>query len=301
MKRRGFTLIELLVVIAIIAVLIGLLVPAVQKVREAAARAKCQNNLHQLALASHNFHDARGRFPAGVNLNSPDPGYFSLFVALMPYFEEDVAQIRYDLFKSSKNTAGGPNALSATVIKILICPSDPLPSEVYDYFGSYYAQISYGGNAGQRSYFFTDQTKDGIFYTNSSVRITDIKDGTSDTLLFGERRHQDVNFDLYYTSSPIENWGGWAWANPFAMADVTLSAAVPLNYQTPPYDPTIKRNTAPWYKLVDDRLCAFGSGHILGANFAFSDGSVHFLQNSIPLITLQALSTRNGDEVVSDY
>ncbi len=134
MRRRGFTLIELLVVIAIIAVLIGLLLPAVQKVRAAAYRMSCTNNLKQWAIAAHNYHGTNGRFPPGINNPNPDPKVrFNWVVALLPYVEQDAAYKRYNQnpanWDTNRNDAatgahGGPNAPIALTFKTLVCPSD---------------------------------------------------------------------------------------------------------------------------------------------------------------------------------
>src|SRR5712692_7075139 len=120
-KRQGFTLVELLVVIAIIAVLIGLLVPAVQKVREAANRMTCANNLKQIALAAHHHHDATGKFPTGVRFavdvgGRPTLGT-NLWVELLPYFEQDNLYKKWDYYDNRNNVAGGRNATQAQVIK----------------------------------------------------------------------------------------------------------------------------------------------------------------------------------------
>jgi prepilin-type N-terminal cleavage/methylation domain-containing protein/prepilin-type processing-associated H-X9-DG protein len=311
-RRGGFTLVELLVVIAIIAVLIGLLLAAVQKVREAASRAQCLNNLKQLALAAHHSHDATGKFPIGVRLpvdvgGRPTRGT-NLWVELLPYVEQDNLYKQWD-DKDNRNNVGGTNATSAQVIKVLVCPSDPLTELVSQYTAApppwawgFYALSSYGGNAGKRSAHtggppdFPRITRDGIFYLDSRVRIEDITDGVSNTFLFGERYHRDPEFDrqqptVWPAAAPAAGWGRWAFiAHAGAMPNVTLSTPVTINYRVPPGGS---------FSQLEDRVCAFGSGHAGGANFAFADGSVRFLSDSTPLPTLQALSTRAGGEVIT--
>jgi len=306
-QAQGFTLIELLVVIAIIAILIGLLLPAVQKVREAANRLKCQNNLKQIALAAHGYHDSWGMFPTGARLPDDVHGVptrgTNLWVELLPYFEQDNLRNNWDLDDNRKNV-GGPNALSAQVIKLLICPSDALPDTVTQFTGvngpswshGFYGVSSYGGNAGRISVNSSRVTRDGVFFIDSSVCTEDITDGTSNTLLFGERYHRDpvlarLQPDLWPDASPFGGIGKWAYvASVHVMGQVTLSAAVPINYGVPPEGDKFARQ---------DRLCAFGSGHPGGANFAFADGSVRFVSESMPLSTLQALSTRADGQVVT--
>jgi prepilin-type N-terminal cleavage/methylation domain-containing protein/prepilin-type processing-associated H-X9-DG protein len=316
-SRPGFTLIELLVVIAIIAVLVALLVPAVQKVREAAARAQCLNNLKQIALAAHDYHGAHKQFPVGARLpvlvaGRPTMGT-TLWIELLPYIEQGSLYGKWDNNDNSNNNqVGGTNANTAQVIPILVCPSDPLPEPVVQLTAAnpltppwswgFYGMSSYGGNAGKRSVMagtppdFTGMTRDGIFYIDSRVRVDDIRDGTSNTLFFGERYHRDPQYDLQHNifwpgSSDMAHWGRWAYvANAGAMGNVTLSTPVPINYQM---------TAGGDFFTVENRVCAFGSGHPGGANFAFADGSVRFLSDSIPLLTLQALSTRAGGEVIS--
>ncbi|HMC63531.1 MAG TPA: DUF1559 domain-containing protein, partial [Gemmataceae bacterium] len=165
MPRKAFTLSELLVVIAIIAILVGLLLSAVQKVREAAARTRCANNLRQLALAAHNYHATNGTFPPGLSqMPHPFRGN-SVFTYLLPYFEQDTLYGQWDFDKPRTNTAGGINARTAVVLNLLICPSDVLPQNPIDYRGTFYGATSYGGNGGTRSYYPTSATADGMFFT----------------------------------------------------------------------------------------------------------------------------------------
>ncbi len=322
--RRGFTLIELLVVIAIIAVLMALLVPAVQKVREAANRAVCANNLHQLAIAAHNYHIDYNAFPPGLTQFRDSSRRFSgvsLFVYLLPYMERTSLYQTWDFLTPLNNTLGGPDARTATVIKYLICPSDYLPQNPINYNGLYYGATSYGGNGGSRSYFPTSATADGVFHLTGPesapqrnqgvVRFADIRDGTANTFLFGERSHRDDNFDTFVAAGwtdPIWNWAWWAPSGGFnGIGDVTQSAFVPINYQQP-FDFNHRAGQSPpansrtqFFLYQDRRLCAWGSLHPGGANFAYADGSTRFIGDSIPLVTLRALATRWGKEVISDF
>jgi prepilin-type N-terminal cleavage/methylation domain-containing protein/prepilin-type processing-associated H-X9-DG protein len=324
--RRGFTLIELLVVIAIIAVLVGLLLPAVQKVREAANRIKCANNLKQLALAAHNYHDTHGTFPPGLTqVPSPFRGS-SLFAHLLPYFEQDNLYRQWDFTEPRNNTAGGADSRTAKVLTLLLCPSDSLRQNPIEYNGNFYGATSYGGNGGTRSYYPTSSTADGLFHTTGpasapqpnqvAVRLAEVLDGTSNTLFFGERHHLDLSFDSFSTfggspipyTDPIWNWAWWAPSGGFAgIGDVTQSAFVPINYRHPctfatrdQCSPPITNSRSSFFIHQDRRLCAWGSGHPGGANFALVDGSVRFFPQTLPLVTLQALATRAGGEVVSE-
>jgi prepilin-type N-terminal cleavage/methylation domain-containing protein/prepilin-type processing-associated H-X9-DG protein len=316
-SRRGFTLIELLVVIAIIAILIGLLLPAVQKVREAANRSKCQNSLHQLVIAAQNFHTENSRLPVGlawgwipnsppspppVNSTQPDP-YFphdksnrNLYIEMLPYFEQDGLQTRWDFNpdNNNQNLATNRDGLSAQLIKVAICPSDAEddPIQQVSSAGSgtrYYGQVSYCGNAGRRSYFYQDMTHDGVFFVNSKVRMADIIDGTSNTIMFAERSHYDPEFDRIYPAYPIRNWGGWAFCTPRnSVADYLIGTEVAINYRVPT---TASVGSLP---EQDDRLTAIGSMHPGGANVALADGSVRFATDRTPLKILSAYGTRNG-------
>jgi prepilin-type N-terminal cleavage/methylation domain-containing protein/prepilin-type processing-associated H-X9-DG protein len=316
-RRHAFTLIELLVVIAIIAILIGLLLPGVQKVREAANRMKCANNLKQIALAAHNYHDTHEAFPTGARPSVVVGGVPTLgtnvWVELLPHIDQDNLYKQWDRDDNRKNVAGGRNATQARVIRLLICPSDRLPEPVWELtqfypvlplppwsFG-FYGMTSYGGNAGTRSVLtggmpaLTRLSKDGVIYVGSSVGHADITDGSSNTLLFGERFHHDPAYEslrpeLWPDAPPLAGWGRWGFvANQGASGNISLSTPGPINYRVP---------AGGGFTALEDRACTFGSGHPGGANFAFADGSVRFLRDGIALSTLRALSTRAGDEVV---
>jgi prepilin-type N-terminal cleavage/methylation domain-containing protein/prepilin-type processing-associated H-X9-DG protein len=317
--RRGFTLIELLVVIAIIAALIGLLLPAVQKVRAAAARAQCLNNLRQVAIAAQNYHGDHGRFPTGVHLPVPvgdrQTGGTTLWVELLPCLEQDNLYRIWDYDDNRDNATGGRDATQARVIKVLLCPSDAVRPVVQTtsanwasppWSWGFYGMSSYGGNGGTRTVNtggapnYPGMARNGIYFIDSCVSIANVLDGTSNTLLFGERYHRDPEFDARYPvvfagTIPLEQWGRWGFiATPGAIGNVALSTPVPINYQVPPGGD---------FTTVENRVCAFGSGHPGGANFAFADGSVRFLSDNMPLVTLQALSTCAGGEVIAadDY
>jgi prepilin-type N-terminal cleavage/methylation domain-containing protein/prepilin-type processing-associated H-X9-DG protein len=311
-SRFAFTLVELLVVIGIIGVLVSLLLPAIQMAREAARRTSCTNNLRQLAIAAHNYHDARNQFPAAshqaVDVGGVPTGGTTVWVELLPYFEQRNLLEKWDYLDNRNNVAGGKDATQAQVIKILLCTSNPLPQRVVQLTAEaapqwslgYYGMSSYGGNAGLRSFYpgdppaFPRLTRDGIFFVDSRIRLAEVIDGASNTFLFGERYHLDAQYDLqkpihFPTIGPLSGWGKWGFVAK-GSAQVTLSTPVPINYRVPPQGD---------YSATEDRLCAFGSGHAGGANFVFADGSARFVRDTIPLATLQALSTRGGGELVS--
>jgi prepilin-type N-terminal cleavage/methylation domain-containing protein/prepilin-type processing-associated H-X9-DG protein len=312
--RPAFTLIELLVVISIIGILIGLLLPAVQRVRAAAARLQCGNNLHQIGLALHSYHDLYKKFPPGVNLpiskqsgavfptnslytsgkikDPPKLGQFGSWLEyILPFVEQYDLQKQVNFKVREYGNTNGPNSVGAQVVQIYICPADNLQSNVTTYTTGgktyYFGMNSYGANAGTRSWYIYSATFDGVFQINSSMTMLQIRDGTSNTFLVGERYH----WDPVYTD--IATIGGWAWANFNSPQDYLLSAAVPTDYTLPP-----GTQTGPPNYPEDDRLCAYGSGHQGGANFLFADGSVRFVARQTGLQTLQLLANPKDGQYV---
>lgn len=287
--QSAFTLIELLVVIAIIAILIALLVPAVQKVREAAARSQCQNNLKQIALAAQNYHSAWKMHPPGF-VTQPVKRNDGVFISLLPYMEQDnVYKVWIFTPSGSQNWGTLANASTkgaANIVRALLCPTGCGAVAITENWSGYNMGLTcYLANAGTRSY--ATQSKDGIFFENSRIRVTDIFDGSSNTLLFGERNYKERGANG--CSVDTWDWGAWGAATGviYDMGDTHGSSRVPIN--------TVCSATV----NQDDRLNAFGSMHSGGANFAFADGTVRWLGTETSLVTLQALSTRAGNEPVT--
>jgi prepilin-type N-terminal cleavage/methylation domain-containing protein/prepilin-type processing-associated H-X9-DG protein len=310
-RFRGFTLVELLVVIAIIGILIALLLPAVQAAREAARRMQCSNNLKQLALATHNYHDRLRSFPPGTLLKAFSGGRPrmrgpSLFIFILNEMEQASLHGLLDLEDPLNNEAGGQSALSALVLPVLVCPSDAIEDNPIEHgtSGRWHGLTSYGGSGGTGAthrFLCTSlpMIADGVFFETgplsnpnpgqSPVRMADVRDGTSNTLFFGERSHDDLVFDQWANGAGeqlIGDYGWWHTCGGLAIVDATLSTLAPLNYRADTSQPD----------FACRRVSAFGSEHPGGANFALVDGSVRFISETIERGNYRALSTRRGGE-----
>ena len=291
-RRRGFTLVETLVVVAIIGVLISLTLAGVQKVRARSATVQCQNNLRQVGLGLSNYHAAHGHLPAGVTL-SPEPGTFTLMgwqPRLLPYIEQDaVWRQTTEAAKVQPYPFSREPHPFATVIPTYGCPADSRTKQPALARNRLTVALgSYLGVVGTRH-----TRKDGVLFADSGVRFTDVTDGTSNTLLVGER-----------PPSP-DTWIGWWYAgygvDSMGTADTVLGArerATPTGYPDMPDCGTGFASYRPG--RLDDTcdVMHFWSLHPGGAHFAFTDGSVRFLRYSAAEI-LPALATRAGGEAVS--
>jgi prepilin-type N-terminal cleavage/methylation domain-containing protein/prepilin-type processing-associated H-X9-DG protein len=315
--RPAFTLIELLVVIAIIAILIGLLLPAVQKVREAAARVKCSNNLKQLGLACHNYHDANGILPDG----DPNVGSNGTWqVLILPYIEQAAMAQAYQNFgqstgSSSPTYASSPNVETVTSkrVPILTCPTDPnsqapFPITVggnpYRITAHNYA-ANYGNTTRKRAspYPGTGGVVFGGAPFNSGftgkivVKLTDIADGTSNTLLFAE-----VLNGVNTANDAITDLRGFSWWGP--------GGCFTTFYAPNTTSPDVLQFAAYCNNLPDQNLpCVVGTDYIFsarsrhtgGVNTAMGDGSVKFVTNNVDINTWRGLGSTNGGEVLGPF
>jgi prepilin-type N-terminal cleavage/methylation domain-containing protein/prepilin-type processing-associated H-X9-DG protein len=345
--RWAFTLIELLVVVAIIGILIGLLLPAVQKVREAANRAKCSNNLRQIGLALHNYHDPNGSFPTVYKrLADDDPtappgtGTYgaSVFVLILPYLEQDNVYRQIDATRAALSSVNMPpaNPAYSTTLAVFLCPSSPFTSATVDYSaeltqsfwnfdidvhyppGLMFGRTDYAPDAGMSADVVgIDIRSDASIIVQppaSPARITDILDGSSNTIMVVE----DAGRPAWYSNKGLVVSGpaiGMYEAGPNGPAPQGGGAwADPLNYiATNGSDPSgtgiaagggfLGIPDAPWSCALmcsnDSEIFAFHPG---GTNVVMGDGSVRFLKAGLSMTQIAALLSKAGGEVLNfDY
>lgn len=303
--RRGFTLIELLVVIAIIAILIGLLLPAVQKIREAANRMRCQNQLKQLAIGAHNYHDTMGEFPRTANASNQ----LSWHVYLLPYIEQDNLFRQFNLAAGAYTMTGKNDPHGLTRVSTLFCSSAPFermlltaphsvngPDQVPQNTGQapytthYYAiNGPRGTNPATGTAYSTLSTGthegvplagSGIFQRDQPRTMASVTDGTANTLMIGEM-------------SWFSNVYGTRYRTWLRGGDATVVIVAGRNIVNPINSGLTSNRTVPFNDIP------MGSMHTGGANFAMGDGSVRFLRETITMSTYLSLASCNGGEVAS--
>lgn len=325
-NNRGFTLIELLVVIAIIAVLISLLLPAVQSAREAARRSQCINNLKQLGLAMHNYNDVNNVLPLGRTLQAGTYRPFSQFARILNYMEQrntfDTINFNLGSFDIQNVTA------SSITVQSFLCPSDTVTTTPVGLVAAGFkaAPISYRANEGTSvaMWYGAEDTSNvnnnivippnGLFFSSQGINLASITDGTSNTAAFSEHLTGDFNQAVATEMSdtfrpgtyPANSDQAVQFCQNFDFRNVALQGVSDVGA---PWTYGYHSTTSYWHSSgPNTRSCMFPpsristtatSRHPGGVNVTMADGSVRFVKTSVNITTWRAIGTRNGGETIS--
>ncbi|AMV40878.1 DUF1559 domain-containing protein [Planctomyces sp. SH-PL62] len=317
-RRRGFTLIELLVVVAIIAVLIAMLLPAVQSAREAARRMQCVNNLKQIALAAHNYHDVNNCFPSARPSSSPQHGHM---VSLLAFLEQGVLTNAFNVALSGGFADPGNQTVANTNLSVLLCPSNPnqqtirlrKSSSTGKAYGAYITDaegtfmtgwvcdywVNHAISASTIALLSPGATAPDPILKGTAPRMAMVTDGLSNTTLFLEHAGYDKHYvkgvgwpmpDTDLTLDQPGAWGAWLGWCAFMVQGYSNSPP-PTNSGTP-------AGTACAINCNNSQG-VFGF-HPTGANVAMADGGVRMLSTSMTVANLMAMVSRNGGEIVQE-
>ncbi len=339
-RNHAFTLIELLVVIAIIAILIALLLPAVQQAREAARRAQCKNNLKQIGLALQNYHEVANSFPIGARGDGNGGIGISYWVALLPMLEQSVVYDKFNFTVANSGMGGGGNSSllnSVGSISGMICPSSTLaqPDGASSTWGWQKRATYIGISGGSSTSSFTEtraistannccsdsgnsadgiQAIGGVLVPNDVIKIRDITDGTSNTIVVGEASGSLTTSNSAVTAFlsvvphvvsgnriTIGGSGYHSWIMGVVGSEAKLSNARALNLTTVHFPPNTVNYDQPGINVGWGPNNPLNSQHVGGVHVVFADGHVAFLSNSIHLDTLRSLAIRDDGAVLGEF
>lgn len=308
--RRGFTLIELLVVIAIIAILVSLLLPAVQQAREAARRTQCKNNLKQLALAMHNYHDVNNALPMGMVHR------INWRVSILPYLEQTNVYSKLDFGESFQGNGVSHNTevLGGIVMSAMICPSNIVEPLTNNAYGTNSQRMQYpnylaiagavdpsapnNATVGKCNSFYGWHCDNGPMKINEKVAFRDLTDGLTNTLILGEQSGRDEG--MSYGDRRNGYHGGW---HGTGGVDTTASFITGIGSGITPIQYQLNGTCSDFWACGVPYLnsAILNSEHTGGVQFALGDGSVRFMSENIDLVTLKNLAMKSDGQVIGEF